>query len=119
MSAKQILFHNVARAKIVEGVNILADAVKMTLGSRGRNVILERAFGSPLVANSGVIVAKEVELEDKFENMGAQMVKEVASKTSCGERWHYHRYGTGTGHRSRGDEVCRSRNEPDGFEARY
>jgi len=82
MSAKQILFHNAARVKIVEGVNILADAVKMTLGPRGRNVILERAFGPPLVANSGVIVAKEIELEDKFENMGAQMVKEVASKTS-------------------------------------
>ena len=82
MSAKQILFHNAARVKIVEGVNILADAVKMTLGPRGRNVILERPFGPPLVANSGVIVAKEIELEDKFENMGAQMVKEVASKTS-------------------------------------
>lgn len=82
MSAKQILFHNTARGKIVEGVNILANAVKMTLGPRGRKVILERAFGPPLVANSGVIVAKEIELEDKFENMGAQMVKEVASKTS-------------------------------------
>ncbi|RFC36220.1 MAG: chaperonin GroEL [Candidatus Nitrotoga sp. LAW] len=82
MSAKQILFHNTARGKIVEGVNILANAVKMTLGPKGRNVILERAFGPPLVANSGVIVAKEIELEDKFENMGAQMVKEVASKTS-------------------------------------
>ncbi|MFZ1548561.1 MAG: chaperonin GroEL, partial [Candidatus Nitrotoga sp.] len=82
MSAKQILFHDAARTQIVEGVNILADAVKMTLGPRGRNVILERAFGPPLVANSGVIVAKEIELEDRFENMGAQMVKEVASKTS-------------------------------------
>src|SRR5665811_410771 len=82
MSAKQVLFHDAARSKIIEGVNILADAVKMTLGPRGRNVILERAFGPPLVANSGVIVAKEIELEDKFENMGAQMVKEVASKTS-------------------------------------
>ena len=82
MSAKQILFHNAARAKIVEGVNILADAVKMTLGPSGRNVILERAFGPPLVANSGGVVAKEIELEDKFENMGAQMVREVASKTS-------------------------------------
>lgn len=82
MSAKQILFHHTARGKIVEGINILADAVKMTLGPRGRNVILERAFGPPLVANSGVVVAKEIELEDKFENMGAQMVKEVASKTS-------------------------------------
>ncbi|MGZ8983593.1 MAG: chaperonin GroEL [Methylotenera sp.] len=82
MSAKQVLFHDAARAKILEGVNILADAVKVTLGPRGRNVILERAYGPPLVANSGVVVAKEIELEDRFENMGAQMVKEVASKTS-------------------------------------
>jgi len=82
MSAKQVLFHDAARARIIEGVNVLADAVKVTLGPRGRNVILDRPYGPPLVANSGVIVAKEIELEDKFENMGAQMVKEVASKTS-------------------------------------
>ena len=82
MPAKEVLFHDTARARIVAGVNILADAVKVTLGPRGRNVILERAYGPPLVANSGVIVAKEIELEDKFENMGAQMAKEVASKTS-------------------------------------
>ena len=82
MSAKQILFHDSVRTKITEGVNILANAVKVTLGPRGRNVIIERAYGPPLVANSGVVVAKEIELEDKFENMGAQMVREVASKTS-------------------------------------
>jgi len=82
LSAKQVLFHDAARARIIVGVNVLADAVKVTLGPRGRNVILERAYGPPLVANSGVIVAKEIELNDKFENMGAQMVKEVASKTS-------------------------------------
>jgi len=82
MSAKQVLFHDAARAKIIEGVNVLADAVKVTLGPRGRNVILDRPYGPPLVANSGVIVAKEIELKDKFENMGAQMAKEVASKTS-------------------------------------
>jgi len=82
MTAKQVLFHDAARAKIVEGVNVLADAVKVTLGPRGRNVILNRSYGPPLVANSGVIVAKEIELKDKFENMGAQMAKEVASKTS-------------------------------------
>ena len=82
MSAKQVLFHDAARAKIIEGVNVLANAVKVTLGPRGRNVVLERAYGLPLVANSGVIVAKEIELKDKFENMGAQMAKEVASKTS-------------------------------------
>ena len=82
MPAKQVMFHDAARAKIVDGVNILADAVKVTLGPKGRNVILERAYGAPLVASSGVVVAKEIELKDKFENMGAQMVKEVASKTS-------------------------------------
>lgn len=82
MSAKQVLFHDAARARIIDGVNVLADAVKVTLGPRGRNVILERAYGPPLVANSGVVVAKEIELAGKFENMGAQMVKEVASKTS-------------------------------------
>jgi len=82
MSAKQVLFHDAARARIIEGVNVLADAVKVTLGPKGRNVILNRSYGPPLVANSGVIVAKEIELKDKFENMGAQMVKEVASKTS-------------------------------------
>jgi chaperonin GroEL len=82
VSAKQVLFHDAARAKIIAGVNVLADAVKVTLGPRGRNVVLERAYGLPLVANSGVIVAKEIELKDKFENMGAQMVREVASKTS-------------------------------------
>lgn len=82
MSAKQILFHDAVNTRIVGGVNILADAVKVTLGPRGRNVILERTYGPPLVANSGVVVAKEIELEDKFENMGAQMVREVATKTS-------------------------------------
>jgi len=82
MSAKQITFHENARLKIVEGVNCLADAVKVTLGPRGRNVILDRSYGPPIVANSGVVVAKEIELEDKLENMGAQMAKEVASKTS-------------------------------------
>ena len=82
MSAKQVLFHDAARARIIEGVNVLADAVKVTLGPKGRNVMLNRAYGPPLVANSGVIVAKEIELKDRFENMGAQMVKEVASKTS-------------------------------------
>ncbi len=82
MSAKQVLFHDAARAKIIVGVNVLADAVKVTLGPRGRNVILDRTYGPPLVANSGVIVAKEIELKDKFENMGAQMVREVSSKTS-------------------------------------
>lgn len=82
MSAKQVLFHDAARSKVLEGVNILADAVKVTLGPRGRSVVLERSFGPPAIANSGVIVAREIELEDRFENMGAQMLKEVSSKTS-------------------------------------
>jgi chaperonin GroEL len=80
--AKQILFSQDARAKILSGVNTLADAVKVTLGPKGRNVVIEKSFGAPLITKDGVTVAKEIELEDKFENMGAQLVKEVASKTS-------------------------------------
>lgn len=82
MPARQVLFKDAARARIIDGVNILADAVKVTLGPKGRNVILNRTYGPPLVANSGVVVANEIELKDKFENMGAQMVKEVSRKTS-------------------------------------
>jgi chaperonin GroEL len=82
MAAKEIIYGANTRDKILSGVNKLADAVKVTLGPKGRNVILERSFGSPLITKDGVTVAKEIELEDKFENMGAQMVKEVASKTS-------------------------------------
>ena len=82
MTAKQVLFGNDARSRMVNGVNVLADAVKVTLGPKGRNVVLERAFGGPTITKDGVSVAKEVELKDKFENMGAQRVKEVASKTS-------------------------------------
>ena len=82
MTAKQVLFGNDARSRMVNGVNVLADAVKVTLGPKGRNVVLERAFGGPTITKDGVSGAKEVELKDKFENMGAQMVKEVASKTS-------------------------------------
>ena len=80
--AKEILYDQKARDALLKGVNVLADAVKVTLGPKGRNVILEKTFGSPTVTKDGVTVAKEIELEDKFENMGAQMVKEVASKTS-------------------------------------
>jgi chaperonin GroEL len=82
MAAKDVRFHDSARTKIVAGVNILADAVKVTLGPKGRNVVLERSYGAPTITKDGVSVAKEIELKDKFENMGAQMVKEVASKTS-------------------------------------
>ena len=82
MAAKEVLFAGDARAKMLTGVNILANAVKVTLGPKGRNVVLDKSFGSPVITKDGVSVAKEIELEDKFENMGAQMVKEVASKTS-------------------------------------
>ena len=82
MSGKEILFHEDARHRVMAGVNVLADAVKVTLGPRGRNVILSREWGPPLVANSGVVVAREIELEDPFENMGAQLAKQVAARTS-------------------------------------
>jgi len=82
MGAKILQYDEVARKSILDGVNALADAVKVTLGPKGRNVIIEKSFGSPVVTKDGVTVAKEVELEDKFENMGAQMVREVASRTS-------------------------------------
>eukprot|EP00493_Phyllostaurus_siculus_P021690 UN22018 len=82
MAAKEVLFAGDARAKMLTGVNILANAVKVTLGPKGRNVVLDKSFGSPVITKDGVSVAKEIELEDKFENMGAQMVKEVASKAN-------------------------------------
>lgn len=82
MTAKQVFFGDDARSRIVRGVNVLANAVKTTLGPKGRNVVLERSFGAPLVTKDGVSVAKEIELKDKFENIGAQLVREVASKTA-------------------------------------
>src|SRR6056297_520550 len=82
MAAKDVKFDTDARNKMLKGVNILADAVKVTLGPKGRNVVLEKSFGAPRITKDGVTVAKEIELEDKFENMGAQMVKEVASRTN-------------------------------------
>ena len=80
--AKEIKFAADAREKMVRGVDILADTVKVTLGPKGRNVVLEKAYGSPLITNDGVTIAKEIELEDHFENMGAKLVSEVASKTN-------------------------------------
>ena len=80
--AKDVKFGDTARQKLLAGVNTLADAVKVTLGPKGRNVVLDKSFGAPTVTKDGVSVAKEIELDDKFENMGAQMVKEVASQTS-------------------------------------
>src|SRR5687767_15330742 len=82
MAAKEIVYTEKARNYILAGVNALADAVKVTLGPKGRNVVIEKSFGSPVITKDGVTVAKEIELESKFENMGAQMVREVASKTS-------------------------------------
>jgi len=82
MSAKDVRFHDSARSRIVKGVNVLADAVKVTLGPKGRNVVIERSFGAPVITKDGVSVAKEIELKDRFENMGAQVVKQVASKTA-------------------------------------
>src|SRR6478752_1011265 len=79
---KEVRFSDDARARMLKGVNVLANAVKVTLGPKGRNVVLEKSFGAPTVTKDGVSVAKEIELEDKFENMGVQMVKEVASQTS-------------------------------------
>ena len=80
--AKQILFNEEARRSLERGVDALADAVKVTLGPKGRNVVLEKKFGSPSIINDGVTIARDIELEDPFENMGAQLVKEVATKTN-------------------------------------
>ena len=80
--AKDVKFGEEARAKMLRGVDILADTVKVTLGPKGRNVVLDKSFGAPRISKDGVSVAKEIELEDKFENMGAQMVREVASRTN-------------------------------------
>src|SRR5215213_3811158 len=82
MAAKDIVFSTSARNSIARGLNLLADTVKVTLGPRGRNVIIEKSWGAPTITKDGVTVAKEIELEDRLANMGAQMVKEVASKTS-------------------------------------
>ena len=82
MAAKEVRFSDDARARMFRGVNILANAVKATLGPKGRNAVLDKSFGAPTVTKDGVSVAKEIELKDKFENMGAQMVKEVATRTS-------------------------------------
>src|SRR5919108_1459291 len=82
MAAKDVKFAGDARSKMLRGVDILADAVKVTLGPKGRNVVMEKSFGAPRISKDGVTVAKEIELADKFENMGAQMLREVASKTS-------------------------------------
>jgi len=80
--AKELLFREDARKKLEHGVNTLADAVKITLGPKGRNVVIEKSYGSPTITNDGVTIAREIELEDPYENLGAQLVKEVATKTN-------------------------------------
>ncbi|HBM87324.1 MAG TPA: molecular chaperone GroEL, partial [Rhodobiaceae bacterium] len=80
--AKQVVFGRDAREEMLKGVNVLANAVKVTLGPKGRNVVIDKSFGAPRITKDGVTVAKEIELEEKFENMGAQMIREVASKTN-------------------------------------
>ena len=120
MAAKDVKFSTDARDRMLRGVDILANAVKVTLGPKGRNVVIEKSFGAPRITKDGVTVAKEIELEDKFENMGAQMVREVASKTNdiAGD-------GTTTAtvlaacDRPRRRQVGRRRHEPDGPEARH
>ena len=99
--AKQILHGEESRQAILRGVNVLADAVKVTLGPKGRNVVIEKKFGSPLITKDGVTVAKEIELKDPLENMGAQMVREVASQDQRRRRRrHHHRDRSGAGHLS-------------------
>ena len=119
MAGKELKYGVKARESILAGVNILADAVKVTLGPKGRNVLIEKSFGAPTITKDGVTVAKEIEIKDKFENMGAQMVKEVASKTSdvAGD-------GTTTatvlaGNIYRGCKTCCGRRQPDGDQTRY
>ena len=120
MAAKEVKFSQDARERMLHGVDILTNAVRVTLGPKGRNVVLDKSFGAPRITKDGVTVAKEIELEDKFENMGAQMVSEVASKTSdtAGD-------GTTTAtllaHSivERGLKVSRRRLQPDGSEARH
>ena len=120
MAAKDVRFHADARERMLRGVDILANAVRVTLGPKGRNVVLDKSFGAPRITKDGVTVAKEIELSDKFENMGAQMVKEVASKTSD-------QAGDGTTTATmlaqaivrEGVEGGGRRDEPDGSEARH
>jgi chaperonin GroEL len=114
MAAKDVRFSSDARDKMLRGVDILANAVKVTLGPKGRNVVIEKSFGAPRITKDGVTVAKEIELADKFENMGAQMVREVASRQND-----HARDRAGPGHRSRRFQGRCGRHEPDGSQARH
>ena len=115
--AKQIKYGEDARRALEAGVNALANTVKITLGPKGRNVVLDKKFGAPLITNDGVTIAKEIELEDPFENMGAQLVKEVATKTNdvVGGR-HHHRHAACAGDDPRRPEERGRGREPDGRE---
>ncbi len=109
MAAKQLVFDEAARQALLKGVNKLARAVIATLGPKGRNVVLDKKFGSPTITKDGVTVAKEIELEDAFENMGAQMVREVAEQDQRRRRRrHYHRHRFGGGNLFPGFEVRHS-----------
>ena len=116
--AKEILFNIDARDQLKKGIDTLANAVKVTLGPKGRNVIIEKKFGAPHITKDGVTVAKEVELADAYQNTGAQLVKEVASKTGDDAGDDY-RYRTGSGHRSRRPQERNRRCQPDGHQAWY
>jgi chaperonin GroEL len=113
------LYGEQSRQAILRGVNQLADAVKVTLGPKGRNVVLDKKFGSLTITKDGVTVAKEIDLKDPLENMGAQMVREVASKTSDGGRRHHHRHRPGTAIYREGAKNVVAGAEPDGHQARH
>src|SRR6516225_847056 len=119
MSAKEVKFSVDARDRMLRGIDTLAHAVRVTLGPKGRNVLLDKSFGAPRMTKDGVTVAKEIGLEDKFENMGAQMVREVASKTLRPGRGR-HDYSDRARSRDRPGRCqgCRRRHEPDGPQAR-
>ncbi len=114
MAAKEVRFGGDARARMLRGVDILADSVKVTLGPKGRNVLLEKSYGAPRITKDGVTVAKEIELSDKFENMGAQLVREVATRTS-----HHDGDRARPGDRARRCQVGCRRHESDGSQARH
>jgi hypothetical protein len=117
--AKQIIYRDYSRQAILRGVNQLADAVKVTLGPKGRNVVLEKRFGGPSITKDGVTVAKEIELKDPLENMGAQMVREVAVQDiGHRRRRHHHRHHSGAGDLSRGSKGSDGRGQSHGHQAR-
>ena len=118
--AKQIIYGEEARKALQRGVNQLADTVKITLGPKGRNVVLGKKFGAPLITNDGVTIAKEIELEDPFENMGAQLVTRSQHQDQRrGRRRHHHRHRAGAGDDPRGPEEPRRRRQSDGHAPRH